>query len=119
MKWLIPKKNSRSRPLIIFAVLGFLLYQSALTVVKGRAELPSEPCPIRLDEASVIEMAKRTAVATGVKLERYTLDEVSFEFHYRTWTVSFDEKGPPYSFDGCFRVIVNDQTREAEFHACP
>jgi hypothetical protein len=72
-----------------------------------------------MDQSSVIGIANHTAVAKGVKLERYNLENVSFEFIDRTWTIFFDEKKSPYSFDGCFRVLVNDRTGESEFRACP
>ncbi len=73
---------------------------------------------LTLEEAA--SLAQNTAKRTvGEKMNRYVLQEVEFQPKYGRWRASFEEKGPPYSFDGCFRIFVNDQTRETEFQSCP
>ena len=74
----------------------------------------------RLTLEEVASLARNTAKVTlGEKMTGYALQEVAFQPKYSRWRASFEEKGPPYSFDGCFKVFVDNQTRETEFQSCP
>ena len=73
-----------------------------------------------LDVVEAVAIAKAAAAqAMGEKMKGYVLVEVAFEGKYQRWRTFFDEKGPTYSFDGCFTVFVNDQTKETELQTCP
>ena len=99
--------------------LTLCLYPNVLLAVQEMTDTLREGCAIRMDQTSVIKIAKRTAVAKVENLDHYHMEKVSFEFTSSSWTVFFIEKEPAYSFDGCFRVEVDDKTGKSEFRACP
>jgi hypothetical protein len=95
-------------------ILTPCFYPSPLVAEQEKTDTPVERCTIRMDYSSVIQVAKRAAEAQGVTLKFYKVEDVSFEFIDRRWTVFFDAQ-PPSGFDQCFRVFVKDQTGESEF----
>src|SRR5687768_9587268 len=89
-------------------VLILAFFRPAFLAAEERTDAVPEECStIRMDQSSVIEIARRAALSKEVDLNRYELRDVSFEFLHHRWTVSFDEKS--LSFDGCFHIFVNDE----------
>src|SRR5687767_9172990 len=103
--------------LLRFITLALCCYPLTLLAADERSKSIPEDCTTRMEQSSVIEIAKRAALSKGVELERYDLRDLSFEFLNHRWTVSFDEKS--LSFDGCFHIFVDDDTGSSEFRACP
>lgn len=73
---------------------------------------------LALEEAAA---AARSAAKgkVGEKMNRYVLQEVAFQSKHGRWRAFFEAKEPPYTYDSCFKVFVNDRTKETEFQACP
>jgi len=68
----------------------------------------------------VLSIARETAKRiVGGEMNEYFVESVTYQVKYRNWRVRFEEKGPSLSFDGCFKVFVDDTTKESEFRACP
>ena len=100
-----------------FLVLILCFSSAAFSAGNDEFDAVPEECTIRMDQASVVEVARRVARSKDIDLDRYELPDVSFEFLHHRWTVAFDEKS--LSFDGCFHIFVNDETGSSEFRACP
>jgi hypothetical protein len=97
--------------------IALSFYPNTFMAAEDRTVSVPDECTIRMDQASVVELARRAALSREVDLNRYELRDVSFEFFHHRWTVSFDEKS--LSFDGCFHIFVDDETGQSEFRACP
>lgn len=99
----------------IFGALSFL----GLTSSPPERAAESVTAPV-LTVEEVAAAARRAAkVKLGEKMSRYVLHSVEFQPKYRRWRVSFEEKELPSTYDSCFKVFVNDHTKETEFQACP
>lgn len=79
----------------------------------------AESSPIvKLEEA--VSLARQEAARiVGKDIDRYVMTEVKFQPKYVRWRAFFEAKEPPYTYDSCFKVFVNDHTKETEFQACP
>ena len=99
-----------------FAVLCFV---SQMAVALSQEKSAPNAAP-ELKQEEVIALAQAAAKdVVGEKLDQYVLKETEFIAKYKEWRVFFDEKGPALSFDGCFTIFVDDETRKTMFRACP
>ena len=103
----------------IISVFVVLCFVGQIAVALSQGKLPPNDAP-KLKQEEVRALAQTSAKAVvGEKIDRYVLEEIVFQPKYNRWRVFFEEKGPPYSFDSCFKIFVDDETRKTEFDACP
>lgn len=105
--------------------LGIITVLCLLSIL-GLASSPPEREPESEKKAPMLALEEAAAAArsaaklkVGGKMNRYVLQEVEFQPKHGRWRAFFEEKEPPYTYDSCFKVFVNDQTKETEFQACP
>ncbi len=104
--------------------LGLIAALCSLSLL-GLASSPSEreqgsaKAPMLMLEEAAAAARSAAKIKVGEKMNRYVLQEVKFQPEQGRWRAFFEEKEPPYTYDSCFKVFVNDHTKETEFQACP
>ncbi len=69
---------------------------------------------LAIEEAAALARSA-ARIKVGEKMKEYVLHVVEFQPKYGRWRASFEEKEPSHTFDNCFKVFVDDHTKETEF----
>ena len=107
------------RKLDVMSVIVAMCFVSQIAAALSQ-EKPVPKATPKLKQEEVIALAQVAARdVVGEKIDQYVLVNTEFIPTYKEWRVVFDEKGPALSFDGCFKIFVDDETRKTRFQSCP